>query len=137
MPQYRRKNHTIEAVQWDPPNSSFAGIHEDTGGHFVITKTNEKKVYISPGDYLLPEGEGYWFPVPASVFEHTYEEAPVLEYVSQAMAYLIENAVQAAVIEERKACANVAGDAAFTHEESPEARWGKACKAAILRRGEV
>ncbi len=37
---------------------------------------------------------------------------------------------------EREACAKVAESGNFLHDDSPEARFGKACAAAIRRRGE-
>ena len=38
---------------------------------------------------------------------------------------------------EREACAKVAENGRFLHDDSPEARFGKACAAAIRARGQV
>jgi hypothetical protein len=40
-----------------------------------------------------------------------------------------------AALEEREACAKVADDGRFLHDDSPEAKFGKACAAAIRARG--
>jgi hypothetical protein len=44
--------------------------------------------------------------------------------------------VEAIRKEEREACARVAENGNFLHDDSPEARFGKACAAAIRRRGQ-
>lgn len=45
--------------------------------------------------------------------------------------------VNEAIAEEREACAKVADDGRFLHDDSPEAKFGKACAAAIRARGQV
>ncbi len=47
----------------------------------------------------------------------------------------IERKVARAVQAEREACAKVAENGNFLHDDSPEARFGKACAAAIRARG--
>jgi hypothetical protein len=44
--------------------------------------------------------------------------------------------VNHAINEEREACAKVAENGRFLHDDSPEARFGKACAAAIRARGQ-
>lgn len=44
--------------------------------------------------------------------------------------------IQVAVAAEREACAKVAEGGSFLHDDSPEARFGKACAKAIRARGE-
>jgi hypothetical protein len=47
----------------------------------------------------------------------------------------MEAFVQLIAAAEREACAKVADDGCFLHDDSPEAKFGKACAAAIRARG--
>jgi len=49
---------------------------------------------------------------------------------------VISRILEAAVKLEREACAKVAENGNFLHDDSPEARFGKSCAAAIRRRGQ-
>jgi hypothetical protein len=48
----------------------------------------------------------------------------------------IERFANLVAAEEREACAKVAENGRFLHDDSPEAKFGKACAAAIRARGQ-
>jgi len=48
---------------------------------------------------------------------------------------MFRDALRKLVAAEREACAKVADDGRFLHDDSPEAKFGKACAAAIRARG--
>lgn len=48
----------------------------------------------------------------------------------------IATSMRVAIEEEREACANVAENGRFLHDDSPEFRFGKECARAIRRRGD-
>jgi hypothetical protein len=51
--------------------------------------------------------------------------------------YILCNLVEAeSAAAEREACAKVAENGRFLHDDSPEAKFGKACAAAIRARGQ-
>jgi hypothetical protein len=54
------------------------------------------------------------------------------EYTEKEVRLIIEGAIAA----EREACAKVAENGRFLHDDSPEAKFGKACAAAIRARGQ-
>jgi hypothetical protein len=54
------------------------------------------------------------------------------EYTEAEVRLIIEGAIAT----EREACAKVAENGRFLHDDSPEAKFGKACAAAIRARGQ-
>lgn len=61
-------------------------------------------------------------------------EPQVVWYISQGQLERFAALVAAA---EREACAKVSEEGCFLYDDSPEARFGKACAAAIRKRGQV
>ena len=55
-------------------------------------------------------------------------------YVAGVLQQMITDAIRAAILEEREACANIAEHGRFLHDDSLEARFGIACAGAIRRR---
>lgn len=49
---------------------------------------------------------------------------------------IVERFAELVRAEEREACAKVADDGRFLHDDSPEAKFGKACATAIRARGQ-
>ncbi len=57
-------------------------------------------------------------------------------FTSGRLDYHLERFAALVAAAEREACAKVAENGNFLHDDSPEARFGKACAAAIRARGE-
>lgn len=88
MPKYRKKPILVEAEQWMPGKDvkgvqrEFIDFSPDAGSsksrYFVETMHNGQKIYLVPGDYIIPEPDGiHFYPVKAIIFEATYD--PVQE----------------------------------------------------------
>jgi spore coat polysaccharide biosynthesis protein SpsF (cytidylyltransferase family) len=58
-----------------------------------------------------------------------------MTYTSGSLSNLLERFANLVAAAEREACAKVADDGRFLHDDSPEAKFGKACAAAIRARG--
>jgi len=52
------------------------------------------------------------------------------------MKYAISDQIRSAIDQERERCAKIAEGGRFLHDDAPDARFGKACAAAIRREPE-
>jgi hypothetical protein len=86
MPRFRRKATETEAEQWFP-GRPMAGVQYDREytagdpdgerlvreGAYVVT-AHGQRVYLSPGDWVLPEPDGRGFyPVKPDIFAKTWD----------------------------------------------------------------
>lgn len=77
MVKARKKPVEIEAVIWDPTNYSeislFMGRTPILKGKLLEIGTLEGNMYASPGDYIIKEVNGKFYPCKPDIFEKTYE----------------------------------------------------------------
>lgn len=78
--KFRRKTTIVEAIQWyyglqhpgvenKPPYPSL-----DPKDHYYVTTIHGQRVYLTHGDWILPEQDGvHYYPCNPKVFAETYE----------------------------------------------------------------
>lgn len=76
MPKFRRKSAVVNAEQFMHPSMTPAGVFVTENGSAYVITAHAQRVYLEPGDWILPEpnGDGY-YPVKPDIFAATYEEA--------------------------------------------------------------
>lgn len=79
MAKFRKLPVVIEAVQWFSGEmdgvctKNEIAFREDEPPH-VHTMHNNQMVYLSPGDWVVPEPDGeHYYPIKPDIFEQTYE----------------------------------------------------------------
>ena len=79
MAKFKRISTVVECEQW-LPGKQVKGVicpPEELGdtAPYVVTIHNQK-VFIEPGDWILPEPDGlHYYPVKPEIFVNTYEPA--------------------------------------------------------------
>lgn len=77
--KYIRKQVVIEAVQFNGKNSAdiheFCGdkAREPVGKNYLEIETLEGIYIVSPGDYIIKDVNGEFYPCKPDAFEMTYE----------------------------------------------------------------
>ena len=80
MAKYRKKPIVIEAIQFNGRNSAdiheFCGdkIREPIGKDYLEIETLEGVHIVSPGDYIIKDIKGEFYPCKPDKFEATYEK---------------------------------------------------------------
>ena len=76
--KYRKKQVTIEAIQWNGENLSeirdFMRSTVETHGLVLIIPTLEGNMYASLNDYIIKDINGKFYPCKPDIFDNTYEE---------------------------------------------------------------
>ena len=74
MSKFIRKSTVIEANQFTHPATSPVGVRTEEDGRAYVVTIHEQKVYLEPGDWVLPEPDGkHYYPVKDAIFKQTYE----------------------------------------------------------------
>lgn len=74
MPMFRKKPVVIEAEQFTHPATATRGVRTEEGGRAYVVTVHQQKVYLEPGDWILPEPDGeHFYPVKPDIFAATYE----------------------------------------------------------------
>ena len=98
MPKFRKKPVVIDAEQFnghnDPP-----GVFRRPEDHtpYVVT-IHGQRVYLSPGDWVVPEPDGvHYYPIKDEVFQNTYEAVglDILDILKPVAAVAIAQQLQA------------------------------------------
>jgi hypothetical protein len=76
--KFRKKPVVVEAEQYTGAGPDPVGVfrrpEDDTP--YVVT-IHDQRVYLSPGDWILPEPDGvHFYPVKPDIFAATYEAVP-------------------------------------------------------------
>jgi hypothetical protein len=82
--RYRRRPTVTEAIQFTGENAGEivdtfggAGIHS-VGDYLVVTTTNQRRIAVLPGDWIIPDSRpDTFYPCAPEVFAAYYE--PVVE----------------------------------------------------------
>ena len=73
--RFRKKPIEIEAVQFTGTGQDPAGVfrREEDDTPYVVT-IHDQRVYLSPGDWIVPEPDGvHFYPIKDEVFRAGYE----------------------------------------------------------------
>jgi hypothetical protein len=76
------------------------------------------------------------FTVTLTAEDAKFTDEAVAAGVPLIVVTMCRDALRKLVASEREACAKVAENGRFLHDDSPEAKFGKACAAAIRARGQ-
>lgn len=69
MPKFRRKTTIVEANQFLHAATSPVGVRTEEDGRSYVMTIHKQKVYLEPGDWILPEGDGiHYYPVKPDIF---------------------------------------------------------------------
>jgi hypothetical protein len=79
---------------------------------------------------------GLDFTVTLTAEDAKFTDEAVAAGVPLIVVSMFRDALRKLVASEREACAKVAENGRFLHDDSPEARFGKSCAAAIRARGQ-
>lgn len=75
MPRFRKKPIVITAEQFTGTGIDPAGVSRRTPDSlpYVVT-AHEQRVYVVPGDWIIPEPDGvHFYPCKPDIFAATYE----------------------------------------------------------------
>lgn len=78
--EYRRKASTVKAAVMPHAGESPAGVEYDGGKPFVVT-AHKQRVYVEPGDMIVPEPDGSGhYPVKPDIFHASHDpvDAPAV-----------------------------------------------------------
>jgi hypothetical protein len=75
MPMFRRKVTTIEAEQFHHAATSPRGVRTEEDGRAYVITAHEQKVYLAPGDWIVPESgrDDRFYPIKPDIFAQTYD----------------------------------------------------------------
>jgi hypothetical protein len=57
MTRFRARPRVIEAWPWYP-GRSVPGVGETAGGRSYVVTIHRQRVYLEPGDWVVPESDG-------------------------------------------------------------------------------
>lgn len=81
-----KKSVEIEAVQWNGENINeiykFVGdawtgdiiVHPNNSLYEIVIRTLEGDMTVSPGDFIIKDIQGKFYPCKPDIFEQTYEK---------------------------------------------------------------
>jgi hypothetical protein len=71
---FRKKPVVVEAEQFTHPATAPRGVRTEEDGRAYVVTIHQQKVYLEPGDWILPEPDGeHFYPVKPDIFAATYE----------------------------------------------------------------
>lgn len=87
MAKYRLKSAVVNATQWNAPGDhpavrpplSYELLHVYAGKNMTgkgLLQSHGGVAVVNPGDFIVDDGKGGYFAVPAVNFNATYEVAP-------------------------------------------------------------
>jgi hypothetical protein len=73
--RFRRIPTIIEAEQFHHPATAPRGVRTEEDGRAYVITAHEQKVYLEPGDWIVPEPgkEDRYYPIKPNIFEATYK----------------------------------------------------------------
>lgn len=74
MPKFRKKPVIIEAEQFVHAATAPRGVYTEENGKAYVVTIHRQKVYVEPGDWIVPEPDGiHFYPIKPDIFASTYE----------------------------------------------------------------
>lgn len=71
---FRKKPVVVEANQFTHPATPPYGVRTEEDGRAYVVTAHLQKVYLEPGDWILPEPDGeHFYPVKPDIFAATYD----------------------------------------------------------------
>jgi len=74
MPLFQKKPMIVELNQFTHPATGPAGVRTEEDGRAYVITIHDQKVYLEPGDWIAPEGDGvHYYPIKDTVKTATYD----------------------------------------------------------------
>lgn len=76
MPMFRKKSKLVEANQFQHAATAPVGVRVEEDGRAYVMTAHKQKVYLEPGDWVVPEpnGDGY-YPIKDVIFRDSFDPA--------------------------------------------------------------
>jgi hypothetical protein len=76
MPFFYKKRIPVELNQYLHPATAPVGVRTEEDGRAYVVTAHEQKVYLEPGDWIAPEGDGvHYYPIKDEIKQRTYDAA--------------------------------------------------------------